>query len=205
MTANLLSKSGDKTRFIQIGSMAEYGQSGVLSEDLICQPNTPYGIAKLQCTETALHYAEHFDRRVSILRLFGVFGSAEPRHRLIPSIVNSANKNEPLLLSDGLQIRDFVHLAHVCRCIAYILTTDAFNGQIVNIGSGEGISIKQLILSLINEGLLERDLPKFDAIPRRKTDEDMLVADVSKLRNVIKEKPLHVLDYLRCRLSMQNS
>ena len=112
---------------------------------------------------------EHFDRRVSILRLFGVFGSAEPRHRLIPSIVNSANKNEPLLLSDGLQIKRLVHLAHVCRCIAYILTTDAFNGQIVNIGSGEGISIKQLILSLINEGLLERDLPKFDAIPRRKT------------------------------------
>jgi len=205
MTVNLLSQTSSKTRFILIGSMAEYGQSGVLGEGLVCRPNTPYGIAKLKCTETAMYYAKHFDRRVTILRLFGVFGNAEPQHRLIPSIVSSANKNEPLLLSDGLQIRDFVHLGHVCRCITHILMTNSFNGQIVNIGSGEGISIKELILSLIDEGLLRRDLPNFGVIPRRKTDEDVLVADIARLQTVIKDKPLNVLDYLRHRLSTQGS
>ncbi len=178
-----LARSMPRTaRLIYCGSMAEIGHSGIHDEQVWCQPNTLYGAAKFAGTNRSLALAQR-GYAITVARLFGVYGPGEGKSRLIPALALKLARGQPVALSDGQQVRDFVHVDDVCATLWALATnTDPDAPALVNIGTGQGLSVKkvcQVVAKIIG---VDPSLLQFGALPRRYVDEHELVASVALLR-----------------------
>lgn len=169
-------------RLIYCSSMAEIGRSGAHDEQVWCRPQTLYGMAKYAATNRALALASA-GRAVRVARLFGVYGPGEGAQRLIPSLVSRLARSEPAKLSDGRQIRDFVHVDDVCMALWAIASAPVADfPDLINIGTGHGISVAEVSRSVAATLGVDPALLQFGAIGRRHVDETELVARVDLLR-----------------------
>ena len=167
---------------IYCGSMAEIGHSGTHDEQVWCRPRTLYGMAKYAGTNRALAHAGA-GRAVRVARLFGVYGPGEGPLRLIPNLVSHLARAEPAKLSDGRQIRDFVHVDDVCAALwAMASAPVARLLGLINIGTGHGVSVAEVARAVAATLGADPALLQFGAIERRHVDEAELVARVSLLQ-----------------------
>ena len=51
--------------------------------------------------------------KLRLLRFFKVYGEGEAPHRLLPSLVAGLARRERVPLSEGTQVRDFIHVDDV--------------------------------------------------------------------------------------------
>lgn len=169
---------------VYCGSVAEVGHSGTHDEDVWCRPRTLYGMAKYAATNRALALAGA-GHTVRVARLFGVYGPGESPQRLIPGLVAQLARSAPAKLSDGLQIRDFVHVDDVCEALwALGSTPPARLPGLINIGTGQAVSVADACRSVAAVLGADPALLQFGAIERRHVDEEELVARVDLLKQV---------------------
>lgn len=167
---------------IYCGSVAEIGHSGTHDEQVWCRPRTLYGMAKYAATNRALALAGT-GRAVRVARLFGVYGPGEGPQRLIPGLVSQLARSEPAKLSDGQQIRDFIHVDDVCTALwAMALTPHGRLPGLINIGTGRGVSVADICRSVATILGADLALLQFGAIARRYVDEAELVARTALLQ-----------------------
>ena len=167
---------------IYCSSMAEIGFSGVHDEQVWCRPRTLYGMAKYAATNRALALAGA-GRAIRVARLFGVYGPGEGTQRLIPHLVSKLARSEPAELSDGRQIRDFVHVDDVCAALWALAATPVTSlPGLINIGTGHGLSVAAVARAVAAALGTDPKLLQFGAIGRRHVDEAELVAHVGLLR-----------------------
>ncbi len=170
------------TVLVYCGSMAEIGHSGRHDEHVWCRPRTLYGMAKYAATNRAVALAGA-GRKIRVARLFGVYGPGEGPQRLIPSLVSQLARSEPAELSDGRQIRDFIHVDDVCAALwALASDKDVRLPPLINVGTGHGLSVAQVARAVAAALCADPALLHFGAIERRHVDEAELVADVALLR-----------------------
>ena len=187
MLSYLAAAMPDRSRLIVAGSMAEYGYSGTHAEHDLRLPNTAYGLAKMACSDHALALAAS-DRDIVVARLFGVYGVGEASARLLPTVVDRLKRNLPVPLSDGEQIRDFVHVDDICACLLEIGSlVDA--ADVLNVGTGHGLSVRDVCLRIADFLGADHDLLEFGAISRRHVDENMLVADTRLMQQQLGHVP----------------
>ncbi|MCK9462248.1 MAG: NAD-dependent epimerase/dehydratase [Proteobacteria bacterium] len=170
---------------VQAGSMSQYqGSEKPISEkDGARTDRTLYAWSK----NAADSLLESLDSRIETkrsvrARLFGVMGPGEPGHRLIPSIVGNLVGGGIAELSDGTQVRDVLHVEDVVRALFHLATTPPLHGRAVNIGRGEGRSVRW-IAERVGRRLDGLERLGFGALPRRKGEPEVLVADVGMLRS----------------------
>ena len=186
--------------FVFSSTAAAYGNPVVspIPEDHPTAPINPYGASKL-AFESALHwFGEAYRFRWNALRYFNAAGadpegetgeSHEPETHLIPNLVKAALGTGPGLTvfgedyptPDGTPIRDYIHVvdlaeAHV-RAIATLI--DGADSAIMNVGTGVGVSVKQVIEAA--EAVLGVPVPRTVG-PRRPGDPPSLVADSSLIK-----------------------
>ena len=53
-----------------------------------------------------------------------------------------------MIFEDGLQLRDFVHVGDVARACLLALRSDAAQGQVINIGSGQSRTVQSIARDL---------------------------------------------------------
>lgn len=195
MLANLAYAMPGHCQLIYTGSMAEYGKSGVLHEADQCAPDTGYGCAKFSGTTLAVALRSILNIDVRVARLFGVYGPGEASARLLPSLVARLGRGEQVPLSDGLQIRDFIHVDDVCAAIVALgAAPSAQAPPIVNIGTGVGLGVRQLC-ELVAEILgADPSLLNFGALPRRSVDQDCLIAGTDALQSFMQPPAQRWLD-----------
>ena len=86
--------------------------------------------------------------KISIVRpanVYGPYDNFDPENAMvIPSLINRALSGEkPLVVwGDGSPIRDFIHSKDVAR--GMLLAVEKGINEPLNLGSGEGVSIKQI-------------------------------------------------------------
>jgi nucleoside-diphosphate-sugar epimerase len=185
MVANLVSAAPLGTRLLVAGSMAEYGRSGRLAETSACTPRTTYGIAKLAASLYALGPGREAGLDVCVARLFGIYGPGEADYRLLPSLRRGLAAGVPIPLSDGEQRRDFVHVDDACDSLVAISRLANWSFGVVNVGTGNALSVRDVAEWLVDEMGADRRLLRFGAVPRRETDEDLLEADTTRLKLLI--------------------
>jgi len=166
---------------INIGSSSEYGikDKPMIEEDK-CQPNTPYGKTKLIQT---LYCRE---QEIPTLRLFSVYGQLEEPTRLIPVLIKAKLKNEELHLINS--VRDYIYTEDVVDAV--LKTTERYNkikGEIINIGSGQQYSTKDILnkLNKINSKELKIKWD-FNAV---QTEPIVWVANISKAKKTLGWEP----------------
>ena len=96
------------------------------------------------------------------MTIFRIFNNYGPRAHyegdageVIPrAIVNILNDQQPVIFGDGMTTRDFFYVKDTAKVLADFIDIDGFKGEIINIGTGEEITIKKLIenvLTLMNK------------------------------------------------------
>lgn len=172
-----------KTRVVFSSTCALYGDATNLptSEAQAPNPNSPYGLQKLECEQYARLFQKLYNSDIVCLRYFNVYGPRQQGGSAYSTAVsawcNCIHLGNPLRSDgDGNQTRDMVFVGDIVKAnIAAIERKDAFTGQGINIATGKSISNNQII------DLLKT---KFDDIqvvsaPERPGDVKHTLADVS--------------------------
>lgn len=154
-----------------------------IKEDHPIEPRTPYGCSKLYAEKIALSYADLYPIEAICLRYFNVYG----RHQkfdaygnVVPIFVFNLLANAPLYIyGDGQQTRDFVHVEDIVQANIKAAETSCGSGAF-NIGSGQNISINQLIHEVRT---LSNQLPQIIHAPPRAGDVRHSLADIAAARD----------------------
>jgi nucleoside-diphosphate-sugar epimerase len=186
-TLNLLRLFGEAggVRAVLAGSCAEYewGTGGICSEaETPLRPATLYGTAKHATQIVASAYVDGAGLKLAWGRIFLCYGQGEDERRLVPSVIRALLAGREAEVSDGEQWRDFMHADDVAR--AFVALLDSSVSGAVNIASGEGVRLADVIASIAAE-VGRPDLIRRGALPRREGDPAKLLADVSRLREEV--------------------
>lgn len=179
--------------FVQVGSSDEYGDSKApQNETCGCEPISCYSFSKFSANEflKMLNKTEGFP--VTIIRLFLVFGPYQKSNRFLPQIISSCLKNEEFPVTSGEQYRDFCYVEDVINGMYLALDSDKCFGEIINLGSGNPISIKKMISIILKK--IGSGHPLFGKIPYRENENMELVADISKANSMLGWRPIISLD-----------
>lgn len=136
--------------FVFTSSIAVYGAGQLpMTEELVPQPEDPYGIAKY-AVELDLRAAhEMFGLDFIVFRPHNVYGECQnlgDRHRNVIGIfMNQIMRGEPLtIFGDGTQTRAFSYIDDVAPHIARSVEVPAAYNQTVNIGADTPYSVNEL-------------------------------------------------------------
>ena len=194
--------AADIARFVYSSSAAVYGQpniTGLIAEDTPCVPINPYGATKLAGEWMTSAVADRHGWSAMSLRYFNVAGAgdtdlADPGvFNLIPLVFRALdNKQPPQVFGDdyptpdGTCIRDYVHVvdladAHVAAC-AYVEQHPAAGNTILNIGTGAGSSVLEVLATVTSETGIDAS---GERVARRAGDPAQLVADVQHAGEIL--------------------
>jgi nucleoside-diphosphate-sugar epimerase len=155
-------------RFVGLGTCFEYDVSaGTLSIETPLKPATPYAEAKAAAFNALSELLPPRGVSFAWYRLFYLYGEGEDEHRLVPSLHRHLAAGEPVELTSGRQVRDFLDVHEAARMIA-----DATLGSVqgpVNICSGVPITVRALA-ERIADGYGRSDLLRFGARPNNTFD-----------------------------------
>lgn len=145
----------------------------------------PYAQSKAKLAEIMKWYGVQRRLRgepinICNIELENFYGEDEPKDRFIPGTVERLKRNERILLTAGTQMRDFVYVEDVLRALINILSRDDLPEYVdLPLGSGEGVSIRDLI-AYLKEILHSESELCFGAVASRINEPDS-VADKEKM------------------------
>lgn len=133
-------------------------------------PSSPYAVAKWAATGYARLFHGLFNTAVTVLRVAMVYGPAQPdTKKLVPYLIQTLLRGEDPELASGTRLVDWIYVDDVVDAFIKAAQTDDAAGQVLDIGSGLQVSIRdtaELLSSLI--GGTAR--PRFGAIADRPLD-----------------------------------
>lgn len=134
------------------GTCFEYGmRSGSLSEEMLANPNNPYGYAK-----NALRQQLEFLKMVTPFnltwtRLFYMYGPGQSSTSLYSKLKEAVVRGDKVFnMSGGEQVRDYLPVEEISRQIVRLAKMQNDIG-IINICSGEPISVRKLVERWLRE------------------------------------------------------
>ncbi len=111
-------------------------------------PRWAYAISKLFDEHMALAYENEYDFPVTILRFFGSYGPNQPLSWWggpPPVFINSVLNDRIIPIhGDGMQTRSFTYVSDTVAGIYAATVNEKANGEIINIGSTEEVTIVDL-------------------------------------------------------------
>ena len=145
------------TRMLVIGSSEEYGEGAPdnlpIEETCPLHPQNPYAIARVAQEMLAIMYVKSFRLDIVMTRSFNHIGPGQSEHFAIPSfvkqIITAKNNNTSCILKTGNidVVRDFVDVRDAVKAY-YLLLKQGKNGDVYNICSGVGYSLRAIITML---------------------------------------------------------
>lgn len=172
--------------FIQFGSSEEYGSiSSPFKEENREYPNSPYALVKQLTTNTALMLHRNYAFPAMVVRPGNLFGPGQNKNKFIPYVIDKLRKGEPLNVSPCEQKRDFIYVDDFAEDIHGLLKNyKKCEGEIVNVSSGNSISLKTIIEFYRNE-LNSNSAINYGVLPYRENEVMDLRCSVGKLLSII--------------------
>ncbi len=198
-TLNLLlgaSKSESFERFVYISSSEVYGSAkyGPMDEAHPTLPHSSYAASKLAADRVTFTISKELGMPSVIVRPFNSFGPNITQPYIVPEIILQAmNGNSEIELGNTEALRDLTYVDDTAHGIVLsAIKADAL-GEVINIGSGTAITIRELALkiaSLMGKNVsITNDKSRF-----RPYDVEKLVCDNSKSKRILGWEPKVTLD-----------
>jgi UDP-glucose 4-epimerase len=199
-TLNLLKTCLDSEvkRFVQASSASVYGNTETLPvlENLAPNPVSPYAVAKLAAENYAKTFHLNYGLETVCLRYFNVYGPRQTFSAYSGATTIFLNKllrnQRPIILGDGNQTRDFVHVEDVVQANMLALNTEKAAGETFNIANGTPHTINELVLN-IQKQLGKQQLKPIYRSPRQ-GDIKHSYASIEKAKRMLGYKPKFFLD-----------
>lgn len=180
------------SRMTVAGSGMEYGDTGGVDaeESRSTAPDSPYSISKDATRRILLSLGNEAGISVSWARVFSLYGPGEPEARLVPSVVRSLLAGREARCTDGLHVRDFLHVRDVAAGLVELLLSDVTGA--VNISSGSGIRVRD-VAETIARLTGSAELLKLGVLPSR-SEPQRLVGVNTRLRTEVGWSPSFSLE-----------
>ena len=190
-TLNVLTacKDAGVKRLINASSSSVYGKVAYMpfDEKHPTQPVSPYGVTKLAAEHYCRVFYEVYGLPTVSLRYFTVYGPRMRPDLAINIFTGKMLKNEPITIyGDGKQTRDFTYIDDVVRMNLELLATDKANGLVMNVGSGNRISVNDLAENLKK---ITKSRSEINYSETQKGDAHDTLADVTLAGKILKYKP----------------
>lgn len=162
----------------------------VFDRDQIGMPDQTYGWSKLTGELLAGYAAKTYGLDVVIYRPFSGYGEDQDETYPFPAIIRRVvNREDPIVIwGSGEQLRDFIHIDDVVAAV--LETKDCLQpGEVLNLGSGEGISFIDLAFGIKNT--LDQQLGYAPEIICDSTKPEGVfarVADITRMRQFYQPK-----------------
>jgi UDP-glucose 4-epimerase len=184
-------------RFVFASSIAVYGPAQTpMSEDVVPEPEDPYGIAKY-AVELDLRAAQRmFGLDYTIFRPHNVYGElqnlADPYRNVIGIFMNQLMSGKPMtVFGDGLQTRAFTHIDDVAPVIARSIDLPGAANAVFNVGAETPHTVLDLAQAIARA--FDVAEPEIEFLPARK-EVVHAFSDHARLHDVFGEAPTVPLD-----------
>jgi len=146
-------------------------------------PTSPYGLHKLISEQECSLYSKLYDIDTVSLRYFNVYSEDQQYGGAYSTVISAwmqmIREGNPLRIDgDGDQTRDFIHVDDIVSANIFCMNNkNNFNGDVVNVASGESISLNYIKSFIDNRG---EDI-KWDVLPNREGDIKHSESDIRKM------------------------
>lgn len=175
-------------RFVYTSSMAAYGDPVTLpakEEDRLV-PLSFYGAGKA-AAENYVRLYQRYGVESSILRPFSVYGVGQDLENLRQGMISIYLAQ---LLRDGRVVvkgsldrfRDFVHVDDAVDAVQAVLASDATRGQTMNLCSGRGTTVREVLATLL--ALAGADWDVVEVVDGTPGDQFGMFGENSRLREL---------------------
>ena len=195
-----LARRAGARALVHVGSCFEYAEPAErrpLRESDPLETVKTYAVSKVAGSLAVVEAARLGSVNAIVARLFGVYGAGERPWRLLPSIHDRLVRGQPVPLSEGSQVRDYLHIddaAAGLMALAASISEAPRAPSIVNLCSGTGVTVRRFAETLADALGAPRELLQFGAIPMRAREIAYLVGDVGYLNSLMPWRPAYTLE-----------
>jgi UDP-glucose 4-epimerase len=187
-----LAKNTGVKRVFFSSSSEVYGEPVEMPQNEFTTPlnsRLPYAVVKNVGEAFCKTYQQEFGLNYTIFRFFNTYGPRQSTDFVISKFLKAALRNADIIVyGDGLQTRTFMYIDDNIEASMNAFTNDVFVNDVVNIGSDDEVTVKDLAELIIkvsgskSQLVYERPLVEGD-MRRRKPD-------VTKLKYILPRDPL---------------
>jgi dTDP-glucose 4,6-dehydratase len=168
-------------KFVHVSTDEVYGSiaEGSWPETHPLEPNSPYSASKASSDLLARAFHRTHGLPVSITRCSNNYGPYQFPEKVIPLFVtNLMDGGKVPLYGDGLNVRDWLHVADHCRGIQLVAEAGR-PGEIYNIGGGTELTNRDLTERLL--AAMDADWSSVDMVTDRKGHDRRYSVDITKI------------------------
>ncbi|MFS1513015.1 NAD-dependent epimerase/dehydratase family protein [Chengkuizengella sp. SCS-71B] len=139
-------------KFVFCSSMSRYGEQKKMpfTEDMLCNPTVPYGVAKYASELVVKQLCELNGINWVVIVPHNIIGPrqcyTDPFRNVAAIMINRMlQSKQPIIYGDGSHKRCFSYIDDVIYCLEKVLVQGNVNGEIINVGPDEEfVSINEL-------------------------------------------------------------
>lgn len=145
-------------RFVFAASSAAYGNCTLLPkvETMLPEPVSPYASGKVAGEHLLRVFGETYGLKTVSLRYFNIFGPRQADDSPYTGVIAIFAKalldgRQAKIYGDGEQTRDFTYIGNVVRANLAALEAEVEPGAVINVGTGQSITINELYRAMADE------------------------------------------------------
>jgi len=177
-------------KILYTSSSSVYGINNLCRESDVLMPLNLHSSLKVSSEKMIEGFCNEMNIDYIIARVFNMYGGND-KFSIISKVIDSDLLCNTLhLVNYGASVRDYIHINDVVMCYKSILKSDTHG--VINVASGKGESIKNILEFLKVEGV-----HKFDIKNHEKSEVGISVANIETLGRVVDCNDfVDVIDYI---------
>lgn len=178
-------------RILSVGSSEQYGlvdkENIPIKENCLLNPISPYAVARVSQEMLSKIYANSYGLDIVMTRSFNHIGPGQTEKFVVSSFVNKIihkkyrNPNQEFTVGNVDIIRDFLDVRDVVSAY-WNLLQNGIGGQIYNVCSGVGYSLKEIIEKILHLAMVDFHYIT-DALLVRPADNPIIIGSNNKLKS----------------------
>jgi len=198
-TLNVLmaSKEHGVKKIIHMSTSEVYGTPDTvpIREDHQLKGQSPYSATKIGAEKLAESFFASYDLPVVVVRAFNTYGPRQSARAIIPTLITQALFRDEIFMGNDKPTRDFNFVSDTVNGLIKIAENDKLAGQVINLGSGNEISMGGLLSKILrltrSKAAVKKDRKR---LRPGKSEVMRLLADGSKMKRLTGWKPETSLD-----------
>lgn len=170
--------------FVHVGTGLEHGPAPMVDETTPLAPASRYGASKAAASVVLRQLARHEGLPLAIVRPFAAYGPAEDVAKLVPHVATTALRGEPVHLTHGEQIRQYLYVEDLVAGLVAALTTPLPAGTEFVLCGDEPVRVAELAERVVAEVGIDVPIVR-GALDVARPEREELRADASRAREVL--------------------